>query len=69
VSGSNAAHALEEPKDPFALIRNQLAADAMRSVSWTSLLAVVLLSWFTIALAVGTIVGHGIAFGTGSDFD
>jgi hypothetical protein len=41
----------------------------MRSVSWTSLLAVVLLSWFTIALAVGTIVGHGIAFGTGSDFD
>ena len=46
-----------------------LLADAIRSVSWTTLLAVVLLSWVTIALAVGTIVGHGIAFGTGSDFD
>jgi hypothetical protein len=41
----------------------------MRIVSWASLLAVVLLSWLAIALAVGTVVGHGIAFGTGSDFE
>ena len=41
----------------------------MRTVSWASLLAVVLLSWLAIALAVGTVVGHGIAFGTGSDFE
>jgi hypothetical protein len=38
-------------------------------VTWASLLAVVLLSWLGIALAVGTLVGHGIAVGTGSDFD
>jgi hypothetical protein len=38
-----------------------------QSVSWTSLLPVVLLGWLVVALAVGTIVGHGIAFGTGSD--
>jgi hypothetical protein len=41
----------------------------MRIVSWASLLAVVLLSWLAIALVVGTVVGHGIAFGTGSDFE
>lgn len=36
-------------------------------VSWASLMAVVLLSWLGVALLAGTIVGHGIAFGTGSD--
>jgi hypothetical protein len=36
-------------------------------VYWSSLLAVVILSWLAVALAVGTLVGHGIAFGTGSD--
>jgi hypothetical protein len=30
---------------------------------------VVLLSWLAIALAVGTLVGHGTALGAGSDFD
>jgi hypothetical protein len=38
-------------------------------MNWASLVAVALLSWLGIALAVGTIVGHGIAFGTGSDFE
>jgi hypothetical protein len=38
-------------------------------VSWASLLAVVILCWLGIALAVGTIVGHGIAFGTGSHYE
>jgi hypothetical protein len=37
------------------------------SVSWASPAAVVLLSWLGIALTVGTIIGHGIAFGAGSD--
>jgi len=38
-------------------------------VSWAPLAAAVLLSWLAVALAVGTIVGHGIAFGTRSDCD
>jgi hypothetical protein len=38
-------------------------------MSWASLLAVVLLSWLSIALAVGTMVGHGIAFGNGNELD
>lgn len=38
-------------------------------MSWVSLLAVVLLSWLAIALAVGTLVGHGATLGTGSDFE
>ncbi len=37
------------------------------NVSWASLVAIVLLGWLAVALAVGTIVGRGIAFGTGSD--
>jgi hypothetical protein len=36
-------------------------------VGWLSLVAVGLLGWLGIALIVGTVVGHGIAFGTGSD--
>jgi hypothetical protein len=36
-------------------------------VSWASLATVALLSWLAIALTVGTIVGHGIAFGSGND--
>jgi hypothetical protein len=39
----------------------------MKNVTWASLMAVVLLSWLGVALMVGTVVGHGIAFGTGSD--
>jgi hypothetical protein len=35
-------------------------------VSLISLLAVVTLCWLGVALLVGTIVGHSIAFGTGS---
>lgn len=38
-------------------------------MSWAVLLAVVLLGWIAIALTIGAIVGHGIAFGTGSDFE
>jgi|tagenome__1003787_1003787.scaffolds.fasta_scaffold20725874_1 hypothetical protein len=43
-------------------------ADTHR-VSWASLVSVGLLGWLAIALIIGTIVGHGIAFGTGSDFE
>jgi len=37
------------------------------NVNWASFVAVVLLSWLGVALAVGTIVGHGIAFAAGSN--
>jgi hypothetical protein len=43
-------------------------ADTHR-MSWASLVSVGLLGWLAIALLIGTIVGHGIAFGTGSDFE
>ena len=36
-------------------------------MSWASQIAVVLLCWLGFALLTGTIIGHGIAFGTGSD--
>jgi hypothetical protein len=36
-------------------------------MNWASIVAVALLSWIGIAVAVGTIVGHGIAVGTDSD--
>lgn len=55
--------------DPQGLRRGHDLRPMMRIVSWASLLAVVLLSWLAIALVVGTVVGHGIAFGTGSDFE
>jgi hypothetical protein len=60
------SEALEIPRstDAVAMIR---AKD--ERVSWASLAAAVLLSWLAVALAVGTIVGHGIAFGTRSDCD
>lgn len=35
-------------------------------MTWPQLLAFGLFCWLALALAVGTIVGHGIAFGTGS---
>ena len=38
-------------------------------MNWTSLVAVVLLCWLAIALAVGTIAGHGMALGAGRDFE
>jgi hypothetical protein len=34
---------------------------------WPQLIAICLLSWLGVALAVGTIVGHGIALGTSID--
>jgi hypothetical protein len=34
---------------------------------WASLVAVVLLGWLGIALAVGSVVGHGIAVGAGTE--
>jgi hypothetical protein len=36
---------------------------------WPHLIAIVFLSWLGLALAVGTIVGHGIALGTSTDPD
>lgn len=38
-------------------------------MSWANLAAMILLNWLALAVAVGTIVGHGIAFGTRSDSD
>ncbi len=38
-------------------------------MTWTSLVAVVLGSWLAIALAVGTIAGHGMALGADRDFE
>jgi hypothetical protein len=38
-------------------------------MNWAPLLADVLLAWLGIALVVGTIVGHGIAVGSGSSSD
>jgi hypothetical protein len=38
-------------------------------VDWLAPLAVAILGWLAIAVAVGTVVGHGIAFGTASDAD
>jgi len=37
------------------------------TVTLASLMALVVLCWLGVAVAVGTIVGHSIAFGTGSD--
>jgi len=37
------------------------------SMTWPQLIAICLLSWLGLAVAVGTIVGHGIAFGTSID--
>lgn len=34
---------------------------------WTSLVMVVLLGWLGVALAVGTLVGHGISLGAERD--
>jgi hypothetical protein len=36
-------------------------------VNSASLVAVALLCWLALALAVGTLVGQGIAFGAGND--
>jgi hypothetical protein len=41
-----------------------LAPEDDGTVSWAHLAAVVILSWLGIAVGVGTIVGHGIAFGS-----
>ena len=35
-----------------------------KSVHWASVIAVVLLSWLAVTLAVCTLVGHGITLGT-----
>jgi hypothetical protein len=40
---------------------------AMTALTWPQLAAVCLVCWVAVALVVGTIVGHGIAVGTGSD--
>ena len=37
------------------------------SLYWASLAGVVLLCWLAIAIAVGTLVGHGISSGAESD--
>lgn len=63
-SGMQARRASEIPH--LADVVVMIPADDAR-MSWASLMAVVLLSWLGVALVTGTIVGHGIAFGTGSD--
>jgi hypothetical protein len=37
------------------------------AMAWSHLLAVCVISWFAVALTVGTIVGHSIALGTTGD--
>jgi hypothetical protein len=37
------------------------------AMDWPHLVAVCLFSWLAVAFTVGTIVGHGIAFGTSGD--
>jgi len=36
-------------------------------MSWASVAATVVLTWLTVALVVGTMVGHGIALGARRD--
>lgn len=55
---------MPRPADEGAMIPHDDA-----SMSWAHLASVILLSWLAVAVAVGTIVGHGIAFGTRSDPD
>jgi hypothetical protein len=38
-------------------------------MDWPHLFAICLFSWLAVALAVATIVGHGIALGTSGDPD
>ena len=51
---------------PSGLIPIDGAADG-GSMHWTSLVMVVLLGWLGVALAVGTLVGHGISLGAERD--
>lgn len=44
-----------------------VAADDQNALHWLTLFAIAILGWLAIALAVGTVVGHAIAFGTGRD--
>jgi hypothetical protein len=39
------------------------------TMSWVNFAAAILLAWLALAVAVGTIVGHGIWFGTRSHAD
>jgi hypothetical protein len=39
------------------------------AMHWPHVLGVCLFGWVAVALGVGTIVGHGIAFGTSGDPD
>jgi len=62
------------PSSWVSFIEMPFSADAVvmipgddRSVSWASDAAVFLLSWLSVALVVGTIVGHGIAFSNRRD--
>jgi len=41
----------------------------VEAMDWPQLLAFCFFCWLAVALAVGTIVGHGIAFGTSGDPD
>jgi len=38
-------------------------------MSWTTVLGVALLGWLTVALVVGSLVGHGIAMGAAGASD
>jgi DNA-binding transcriptional regulator of glucitol operon len=37
------------------------------AMTWSQLLAVCVICWLAVALAVGTMVGYSIAFGTSGD--
>lgn len=63
-SGMPARRVSEIPHSADVVV--MIPADDAR-MSWASLMAVVLLSWLGVALVTGTIIGHGIAFGTGNN--
>ena len=63
-SGVPARRVSEIPHSADVVV--MIPADDAR-MSWASLMAVVLLSWLGVALVTGTIIGHGIAFGTGNN--
>jgi hypothetical protein len=50
------------PADACARISGMVGA-----MAWSQLLAVCVICWLAVAVVVGTIVGHGIAFGASGD--
>jgi hypothetical protein len=54
---------------PFRPMRVLRFMPMVGVMDWLHLFAICVLCWLAVALAVGTIVGHGIALGTSGDPD